>query len=124
MARFLQYRRAMRCFSRYVIAALAAITLSAETRIPEFQNEVQPGLLRVSGINATDQVYLDGELIGDGQRLTRFGNKLLVNPGDYTFAIVTEGNKLACRSHITIRENATVTARCPAPERLQDEPVY
>src|SRR5215217_1868429 len=95
------------------IAGLAAV-LSAETRgpafVPEFDNEQQPGLLRVSGIDQDDRVFLDGELIGNGKRLLRFGNKLLVSPGQYTITILTGENRTACSYRISIRENETATA--------------
>jgi hypothetical protein len=95
--------------------AIAATALYAQTPIPEYQAERQPGLLRVSGISDTDRVLLDGELIGDGRRLTRFGNKLLVNPGQYTVTIVNGGNHTYCSYRISIRENETATARCAHP---------
>lgn len=92
-----------------------ASALSAETSIQEYQEERQPGLLRVSGISDTDRVLLDGELIGDGRRLTRFGSKLFVNPGRYTVTIVNSSNQTNCRYRISIRENETATAGCASP---------
>lgn len=83
--------------------------------MPEYQNESQPGVLRVSGIEETDSVLLDGELIGNGKRLARFGNKLLINPGEYTVTVRTGQNRTACSYRIAIRENETAVARCEKP---------
>ena len=114
-------------FAKFLGIAGLAAALSAETPLlesfPEFDNEQQPGLLRVSGINQNDRVLLDGELIGDGKRLLRFGNKLFVNPGEYTITILTGENRTACSYRISIRENETATARCNRPSTVQNQEV-
>ena len=100
-------------FTGFLAASIAAFSLSAETGVPEFQNERQPGLLRVSGVGDSDKVLLDGELIGDGKRISRFGNRLFVDPGSYLVTILTSDNRLACHTRVAVRENATAVARCP-----------
>ena len=80
--------------------------------MPEFDDEKQPGLLRFSGVADTDRVLVDGELVGNGSRLQRFGNRILINPGQYTVTVVKPDNKIACKSKIVVRENASVVARC------------
>ncbi len=109
--------------AKMVGIAAAAAALFAETPMPEYQDERQPGLLRVSGISDTDRVLLDGELIGDGRRLMRFGSKLFVNPGQYTVTIVSGEHRTACSYRISIRENETATARCARPSSKAEQDV-
>lgn len=115
MARWLHFSQAMKRFSQFLLVAVSAAVSFAQTPVPEFDEEQQPGVLRVAGIGDTDRVLLDGELIGDGRRLARFGSKLLVQPGDYTVTILRSDSGISCKSRVTIRENATVTARCSQP---------
>ena len=110
-------------FANMVGIAVLATALCAETPMPEYQDERQPGLLRVSGISDTDRVLLDGELIGDGRRLMRFGSKLLVNPGQYTVTIVSGENRTSCSYRISIRENETATAKCARPSSQSEQDV-
>lgn len=79
-------------------------------------------MLRVFGIEDNDRVLLDGELIGDGKRIARFGSKLLINPGDYKVTVVSSSPQHSCESIVSIRENRTSTVRCasPPPEQLVD----
>jgi hypothetical protein len=91
--------------------------------IPEFENEEQPGMLRISGIHDTDRVLLDGELIGDGRRIMRFGGKLLVNPGEYIVTILAGDNKKGCSSKILVRENTTSVASCSRPASSHEQDV-
>ena len=118
---------AMTSLTKFFGIALAAAALSSETRMPDFfyemNNEQQPGLLRVSGIDDNDRVFLDGELIGDGRRLLRFKNKLLVNPGQYTITILSADNRTTCSYPISIRENETAIARCDGPGPAQNQEV-
>ena len=106
-----------------VAAGLLAIGLLGETKMPESEGERQPGLLHVSGINDDDRVLLDGELIGDGKRIMRFGGKLLLNPGDYVVTVMTTDNQQACSSTISIRENAIAVATCRRPSSLPEQDV-
>ena len=99
-------------FTQLLGIALISAAVSAEPQhIPENENESQPGTLRISGINDTDRVLLDGELIGDGKRIARFGSKLLVNPGEYTVTIVSATDQ-TCESRVNVRENRTAVATC------------
>lgn len=99
-------------FTQILGAALLAGVISAEPQhMPEYESERQPGTLRISGVSDNDRVLLDGELIGSGKRLARFGSKLLVNPGEYTVTIVSASNG-TCVSHVQIEENRTSVARC------------
>ena len=110
-------KRLVRCF----VPVLAATTLLAETRIPEFQNEPQPGILRLSGVSASDRVFVDGDFLGDGKRLATFGSQLLISPGSYEVVVVTSTNQVACRSQIPVHENSIAVARCARPERNSNQ---
>ena len=105
-------RSAMTRFTHFLGIALISAAIAAEPQqMPEDQHELQPGTLRLTGIHDTDRVLLDGELIGDGKRIAQFGNKLLVNPGEYTVTIVS-GAQQRCESRVSVRENRTATATC------------
>jgi hypothetical protein len=96
------------------IALISAAAVCAEPQ-PAQENERQPGTLRISGIHDSDRVLLDGELIGDGKRITRFGGKLLLQPGEYTVTIL-RANLQTCESEVSVMENRTTTAGCLAAE--------
>lgn len=74
----------------------------------------QPAQLRFAGLASTDRVLLDQELVGDGERLARFGNEILIAPGEYTFTVVSADKREVCRKQIQIKENAIVVAGCKA----------
>ena len=114
----------MTCSTLLFGIAAAAAALSAEVPVPEVEAERQPGLIRITGIDESDRVLLDGELMGDGKRLMRFGSKLFVNPGQYTLTVLTRNNQTSCVSHINVRENETATARCSRSSSNQDQNVY
>ena len=113
-------------FANMVGIAVAATALCAETPMPEYQDDRQPGLLRVSGISDTDRVLLDGELIGDGRRLMRFGSKLLVNPGQYTVTIVsakTAPHAVTVFQYAKMkRQRPNARARPPSPSKTSTNP--
>jgi hypothetical protein len=109
-------------FTKFLGIALISAAVSAEPQqSPQNENERQPGTLRISGVNDTDRVLLDGELIGDGKRIAQFGSKLLVNPGEYTVTILSASQQ-SCESRVHIRENRTATATCSTdrPEEFVD----
>jgi hypothetical protein len=107
-------------FTQLMSLAFISVSLFAEsTPMPEFENERQPGVLRLSNIDENDRVLLDGELIGDGKRIARFGSKLLVSPGEYTVTVVSSSPQHSCESVVSIRENRTSVVRCTAPSSEQ-----
>jgi hypothetical protein len=114
---------AMTCLTQLLGLALLSATLLAESQpFPEYEKERQPGVLRLSGIDDNARVLLDGELIGDGKRIARFGSKLLINPGDYTVTVISSSPRNSCESVVSIRENRTSVVRCitPPPDQLVD----
>jgi hypothetical protein len=109
----------MKCLAQFLGTAMLATLVSAEPQnLPKPNQEKQPGTLRISGLNDTDRVLLDGELVGDGKRIARFGGKILVNPGEYTVTIVS-ANQQSCQSTVFVVENRTSVAGCVADS--QDE---
>jgi hypothetical protein len=104
-------------FTNLFGVALVSASLYADPQQrPATENERQPGTLRISGIKDTDQVLLDGELIGDGKRIAKFGSRLLVTPGEYTVTIVSVSHE-GCESRVSIRENRTSVASCSTDSR-------
>jgi hypothetical protein len=103
--------------------AFISATLFAETKpMPEFDQERQPGVLRLSGIEDNDRVLLDGELVGDGMRIARFGGQFFINPGEYRVTVISATPQRSCESVVSVRENQTSVVRCtvPPPEQLVD----
>jgi hypothetical protein len=90
-------------------------------RLTEHETERQPGTIRISGIQESDRVMLDGELLGDGKRLMRFGSKLLVNPGKYRVTVLAAGSMSACEALVVVRENQTAVARCTPENDGQEQ---
>ena len=108
-------------FTQLLGVALISAAVSAEPNpIPEYQAERQPGTLRISGIQESDRVMLDGELLGDGKRIMQFGSKLLINPGKYRVTVLSAGSINACEAQVVVRENQTAVARC-TPEFVSQE---
>ena len=93
------------------IALISAVVSAEPQQVPANESERQPGTLRLSGLNDSDRVLLDGELIGNGKRIAQFGSKLLVSPGEYTVTIVSATDQ-SCERHVSVRENRTVVASC------------
>ena len=106
----------MTCSTLLFGIAAAAAALSAEVPVPEVEAERQPGLIRITGIDESDRVLLDGELMGDGKRLMRFGSKLFVNPGQYTLTVLTRNNQTSC---VPISMSAKTRPQQPAARGLQ-----
>jgi hypothetical protein len=110
-----------RCTQLLGVALISAAAAVAEpTRLTEYQTERQPGTLRISGLQESDRVMLDGELLGDGKRIISFGSKLLINPGKYRVTVVQAGSTNACEALVVVRENQTAVARC-TPEHHAEE---
>ena len=108
-------------FTQLLGVALISAAVSAEpNRLSEPRAERQPGTLRISGIQESDRVMLDGELLGDGKRVMQFGSKLLINPGKYRVTILSAGSMNACEAQVVVRENQTTVARC-TPEMIPEE---
>jgi hypothetical protein len=103
------------------VALIAAAAGAAEpNRLPDYQSERQPGTLRISGLQESDRVMLDGELLGDGKRIMRFGSKLLINPGKYRVTVLPAGSMNPCEAMVVVRENQTSVARCTPDNEAQE----
>ena len=95
----------MKSFLRTVATGLiAAFGLWAEAP--------QPAQLRFAGLASTDRVFVDDEVVGDGERLARFGNEILIAPGEYTITVVNADKREVCRKQLQIKENAIVVTGC------------
>lgn len=80
----------------------------------EQASERQPGVLRFAGLKDTDRVLIDDEVVGTGQRLSKFRYEVLVAAGDYRITVINKDNEEACSVEVNVPENATVNAGCTA----------
>jgi hypothetical protein len=89
-----------------------AVSICSAQSVHEEEDTRQPGTVLFAAIAKTDTVFLDGERVGTGRSLDRYGRELLVAPGTYVVTVVSAGTTNVCNTRILVRAREITVPQC------------
>jgi hypothetical protein len=98
-------------YSIKVKITAGATTVITQTLAPAPTIKPPFGYLRTQGPDKFAAVFVDGKFMGHVDEFSNVGQRLLLNPGDYTVKIVSPGGGQEYEEKVTIKINATTTVK-------------
>lgn len=92
--------------------ALIAVSVCSAQSVSDEEDTRQPGTVLFAAIAKNDTVFLDGERVGTGRSLDRYGRELLVAPGTYVVTVVSAGARNVCNTRILVRAREITVPQC------------